>query len=112
MQYDSINLFQHLPSHFYSNTETLEWTDLLQAAGTPAGDAAERPDETDDLPVHVVFDCHVKAAQRATTVPGAAVILLFGIVDLLTQTVFYFILSVFLKTGECWAWLGEEKGKQ
>lgn len=84
----------------------------MQVAGATAGGAAERPDETDNLPVHVVLYFHVEAAQRAATVPGAAVILLFGLVDLLTQTVFDFILVVCLKTDECWAWLGEEKGKR
>jgi len=82
----------------------------LKAAGTTAGDAAERPDETDDLPVHVVLDFHVEAAQRAAAVPGAAVVLLFGLVDLLAQTVLYLILVVRLKTNECW--VGLEKGGQ
>lgn len=81
-------------------------TDLLQAAGTPAGDAAERPDETDHLPVHVVLDLHVEAAQRAAAVPGAAVVLLFGLVDLLAQTVFNFVLVVGLKPNECWERMG------
>lgn len=84
----------------------------MQVAGATAGGAAERPDEMDDLPVHVVLYFHVEAAQRAATVPFAAVTLLFGLVDLLTQTVFDFILVVCLKTDECWAWLGEEKGKR
>lgn len=74
---------------------------LLQAAGTPAGDAAERPDEADDLSVHGVLDLHVEAAQRAAAVPGAAVVLLFGLVDLLAQAVLYLILVVGLKAEEC-----------
>lgn len=81
----------------------------MQAAGTPAGHAAERPDETDDLPVHVVLDLHVEAAQRAAAVPGAAVVLLFGLVDLLAQAVLYLVLVVGLKADECWA---GEKGKR
>lgn len=75
-------------------------TDLLQTAGTPAGDASEGPDETDDLPVHVVLDRHVEAAQRAAAVPGAAVVLLLGLVDLLAQTVFDLVLVVRLKPNE------------
>lgn len=74
---------------------------LLQAAGTPAGGAAERPYKTDDLPVRVVLDLHVEAAQRAAAVPRAAVVLLFGLVDLLAQTVFYLILVVGLEPDEC-----------
>lgn len=74
----------------------------MQAAGTPAGDAAKRPYETDHLPVHVVLDLHVKAAQRATAVSGAAVVLLFSLVDLLAQTVLYLVLVVGLETDECW----------
>lgn len=75
----------------------------MQAAGTPARDAAERPYETDDLPVHVVLDLHVEAAQRAAAVPGAAVILLFGLVDLLAQAVLYLVLVIGLEPDECWA---------
>lgn len=78
----------------------------MQAAGTPAGDAAVRPDETDDLPVHVVLDFHVEAAQRAAAVPGAAVILLLGLEDLLTHAVLYVVLVVCLKTDDCWVRLG------
>lgn len=73
----------------------------MQAAGKPAGDAAVRSDETDHLPVHVVLDLHVKAAQGAAAVPGAAVVLLFGLVDLLTQAVLYLVLIVGLKADEC-----------
>lgn len=80
----------------------------MQAAGTPAGDAAERPYETDDFPVRAVLDLHVEAAQRAAAVPGAAVILLFGLVNLLTQTVLYLVLVVGLKANECW--VGLENG--
>lgn len=89
------------------------WTNLLQAAGTPAGHAAERPYEADDLSVHVVLDLHVEAAQRAAAVPGAAVVLLFGLVDLLAQAVLYLILVIGLEPDECWAGLeGEgQKGK-
>lgn len=74
----------------------------MQAAGTPAGDAAERSYETDNLPVHVVLDLHVEAAKRAAAVPGAAVVLLLGLVDLLAQAVLYLILVVCLETNECW----------
>ncbi len=73
----------------------------MQTAGAPAGGAAERSYETDDLPVHVVLNLHVEAAQRAAAVPGAAVVLLFGLVDLLAQTVLYLILVVGLKPDEC-----------
>lgn len=38
-------------------------THLLKAAGTTASSTAQRPDETDDVTVHVVLDLHVKAAQ-------------------------------------------------
>ena len=79
----------------------------MQAAGKPAGDAAERPYEADHLPVHGVLYLHVEAAQRAAAVPGAAVVLLFGVVDLLAQTVLYLVLVVGLKPDECWA--GERK---
>lgn len=72
----------------------------MQAAGTPAGHAAERPYEADDLPVHVILDLHVEAAQRATAVPGAAVVFLFGLVDLLAQAVLYLILVVGLEADE------------
>lgn len=75
----------------------------MQAAGTPAGDAAERSDEPDDLAVHVVFDLHVEAAQRAAAVPGAAVVLLLGLVDLLAQAVLDLILVVGLEADEGWA---------
>lgn len=78
-------------------------TDLLQAAGTPAGHAAERPDETDDFTVHAVLDLHVEAAQRATAVPRAAVILLLGLVDALAEAVLYVVLIVGLEADECWA---------
>lgn len=74
----------------------------MQAAGAPAGDAAERSDQPDDFTVHVVFDLHVKAAQRPAAVPGAAVVLLFGLVDLLAQAVLYFILVVGLKADKRW----------
>lgn len=74
---------------------------LLQAAGTPAGDTAERPYEADDLSVHVVLDLHVEAAQRTAAVPGAAVVLLFGLVDLLSQAVLYLVLVVGLEPDEC-----------
>lgn len=86
-------------------------SDLLQAAGTPAGDAAERPDESDDLPVHVVLDFHVEAAQRAAAVASAAVILLLGLVDLLAETVLYLILVVRLETNECWVGLESDRRK-
>lgn len=69
----------------------------MQAAGTPAGDAAERPYEADHFSVHVVLDLHVEAAQRAAAVPGAAVVLLFGLVDLLAQAVLNVILVIGLK---------------
>lgn len=91
------------------HTHTHKHTHLLQAAGTPAGDAAERPDEADDLSVHGVLDLHVEAAQRAAAVPGAAVVLLFGLVDLLAQAVLYLILVVGLKAEECWP--GPERGR-
>lgn len=85
----------------------------MQAAGTPAGHAAERPYEADNLSVHVVLDLHVKAAQRAAAVPGAAVILFFGLVDLLAQTVLYLILVVGFEANESWVELkGEEKRKK
>lgn len=77
-------------------------THLLQAAGAPAGDAAERPDEVDDLSVHVVLDGHVEAAQRAAAVPGAAVVLLFGLVDLLAQAVLDIILVIGLEPDNSW----------
>lgn len=80
IHYEAIETYWLSETH----THTLIYTDLLQAAGTPAGDAAERPYETDDFPVSVVLDLHVEAAQRAAAVPGAAVVLLFGLVDLLT----------------------------
>lgn len=99
-----IDLVKYTPTHIYL------YTDLLQAAGTPAGDAAERPYETDDFPVRAVLDLHVEAAQRAAAVPGAAVILLFGLVNLLTQTVLYLVLVVGLKTNECWAGLENGEG--
>lgn len=51
----------------------------------------------DDLPVHGVLNGHVEAAQGAAAVPGAAVVLLLGLVDLLAQAVLYFILIVGLK---------------
>ena len=38
-------------------------SNLLQAAGAPAGDAAEGTDEADDLAVVVVLDLHVEAPQ-------------------------------------------------
>lgn len=82
---------------------TLGDTHLLQAAGTEAGHAAERSDEADDLSVHGVLDLHVEAAQRAAAVPGAAVVLLLGLVDLLSQAVLNLILVVGLETDECWA---------
>lgn len=85
----------------------------MQAAGTPAGDAAKRPYETDHLPVRVVLDLHVEAAQRAAAVPGAAVVLLFSLVDLLAQTVLYLVLVVGLETDECCkGQSGWEKGKR
>lgn len=84
----------------------------MQAAGTPAGDAAERPYETDDFTVHVVLDLHVEAAQRAAAVPGAAVVLLFGMVDLLSQTVLYLILVVGLKPNEYWVGFEGEGRKE
>lgn len=74
----------------------------MQAAGTPAGDAAERPDEADDLAVHVVLDLHVEAAQRAAAVPRAAVVLLLGLVDLLAQAVLDVVLVVGLEADERW----------
>lgn len=77
-------------------------TDLLKAAGAPAGDAAERSDEPHDFAVHVVFDLHVEAAQRPAAVPGAAVVLLFGLVDLLAQAVLDLVLVVGLKADERW----------
>lgn len=73
-------------------------TDLLQAAGAPAGDAAVGSDEANHLSVHVVLNFHVETAQRAAAVPGAAVVFLFGVVDLLAQAVLYLILVVGLKT--------------
>lgn len=72
----------------------------MQTAGTPAGDAAERPYETDNLPVHVVLNLHVEAAQGTAAVPGAAVILLFSFVDLLAQTVLYLVLVVSLEADD------------
>lgn len=82
----------------------------MQAAGTPAGDAAERPDEADDLSVRVVLDLHVEAAQRAAAVPGAAVVLLLGLVDLLAQAVLDLVLVVGLETDECWGEGGRRSG--
>lgn len=81
-------------------------THLLQAAGTPAGDAAERPYEADHFSFHVVLDLHVEAAQRATAVPRAAVVLLFGLVDLLAQAVLYVILVIGLKPNYRWVVMG------
>lgn len=100
------------PPHTHPHIQPHPHTDLLQAAGTPAGDTAERPYEADDLPVHVVLDLHVEAAQRAAAVPGAAIVLLFGLVDLLTQAVLYLVLVVGLKPNECWAGLEGERGKE
>lgn len=80
----------------------------MQAAGTPAGDAAERPYEADDLSVHGVLDLHVEAAHRAAAVPGAAVVLLFGLVDLLAKAVLYLVLVVGLEPDECWVGLKRE----
>lgn len=77
-------------------------THLLQAAGTPAGNAAERPDESDDFTVHAVLDLHVEAAQRAAAVPRAAVILLLSLVDALAEAVLYVVLIVGLKADERW----------
>lgn len=74
---------------------------LLQAAGAPAGHAAVRSDQSYDLSVHIVFDLHVKAAQGTTAVACAAVIFLFGGVDLLTQTVLDLVLVVGLEANEC-----------
>lgn len=84
------------------DTHTLVHSEyLLQAAGTPAGDTAERPYEADHFPVHVVLDLHVEAAQRAAAVSGAAVVLLFGLVNLLAQAVLYVILVIGLKPNYC-----------
>ena len=73
----------------------------MQAAGAPAGGTAVGPYEADDLSVRVVFDLCVEAAQGATAVPGAAVVLLLGLVDLLDQAVLDLILVVGFKTNEC-----------
>lgn len=77
-------------------------TNLLKAAGTPAGGTAERPDEMDYFTAHVVLDLDVEAAQRATEVPRAAVILLLSLVDLLAEAVLYDVLIVGLKADDCW----------
>ena len=74
----------------------------MQAAGAPAGDAAEGPDQADDLPVVVVLDLHVEAAQRPAAVARAAVVLLLGLVDLLAQAVLDLVLVVGLEAEECW----------
>lgn len=74
---------------------------LLHAAGAPTGGATKRADQAYDLAVCVVFNLHVKAPQRATAVPCAAVILLFGLVDLLAHAVLDHVLIVGLKTDEC-----------
>lgn len=84
----------------------------MQAAGAPARDAAERPDEADDFPVHVVLDLHVEAAQRAAAVPGAAVVLLLGLVDLLAQAVLYLVLVVGLEPDEGWMRRASGGGKK
>lgn len=103
--------YETITSKWFIDIHPPTHTDLLQAAGTPAGHAAERPYETDDLPVHVVLNLHVEAAKRAAAVPGAAVVLLFGLVDLLAQTVLYLVLVVGLKPNECWERLeGDEEG--
>ena len=47
---------------------------------------------------HVVFDHHVEAAYGAKAVPGAAVVCLLGLVDLLAQNVLDIIVVVGLKT--------------
>lgn len=78
-------------------------THLLQAAGAAAGNAAEWADETDDFAVHAVLDLHVEAAQRATAVPRAAVVLLLGLVDALAEAVLYVVLVVGLEAQERWA---------
>lgn len=83
----------------------------MQAAGTTAAGTAERPNEPDDLAVHVVFDLHVEAAQRAAAVPGAAVVLLFGLVDLLAQAVLYVVLVVGLKADKRWAGKENKRSK-
>lgn len=77
-------------------------THLLKAAGTTASSTAERPDETDDVTVHVVLDLHVKAAQRANEVPRAAVVLLLSLVDVLAKAVIYDIFIVGLKADDGW----------
>lgn len=79
-------------------------TYLLQAAGAPTGHTAEGSDEADHLSIHVVFDFHIEAAQRATAVPGATVVLLFGLVDFLAQAVLYLILVIGFKANKSWVW--------
>lgn len=73
---------------------------LLQAAGKPAGGTAVGSYEADDLTVRVVLDLHVEATQGAAAVACAAVVLLLGLVDLLTQAVLDLVLVVGLKASE------------
>lgn len=74
---------------------------LLKAARAPTGGTAEWPDEPYDLSISVIFDLHVKATQRTAAVTRAAVIFLFGRVDLLAKAVLDLILVVGLKANDC-----------
>lgn len=74
---------------------------LLQAAWAPTGGTAERSDEAYDLSVSVIFDLHVKATQRTAAVACAAVVFLFGRVDLLAEAVLDLILVIGLKANDC-----------
>lgn len=72
----------------------------MEAAGAPAGNTTEGPNQPDDLTVIDVLNLHVEAAQRATAVACTAVILLLSLVDLLAQAVLDLILVVGLKANE------------
>lgn len=74
--------------------------DALQAAGKEAGGAGQRPMHVDYLLLKVVEDPHVKGTGGAAAVPGATVVVLYRVVDLLAEGILDRKLVVGLKAGE------------
>ena len=73
---------------------------LLETAGEAAALTAERSVEVDDLLALHVRDVHVEGSGGTAALPGAAVSVLLGVVDLLAQRIEHFVLVSGLEASE------------
>ena len=72
----------------------------LQTAGETARSAGQGTIEVNDFVLGVVHDLHVKGSQRATALPGAAVGVFGGKINLLPHGVLHFVFVSRLEASE------------